>query len=230
MRILVADDDPVIRHALTRLIEGFGHECVPVADGKAAWRLLEGSSFDVVVSDWLMPGLDGLELCRRIRRLPGYVYVVLVTSLSHGQDRLTGVRAGADDYLVKPVVPDELEARVIVADRVTGLHQELARHRRELERTSAEEARAARTDPLTQLGNRLRLEEDLAAMRDKVARYGHRYAAVLCDLDHFKAYNDALGHAAGDDALRRVADAIRNHCRAGDNAYRYGGEEFLVIL
>jgi two-component system chemotaxis response regulator CheY len=230
MRILVADDDPVTRLVLTRLVEGFGHECVPVADGESAWKLLEGSPFDVVLSDWLMPGLDGLELCRRIRRLPGYVYVVLVTSLSDGQDRLTGVRAGADDYLFKPVAPDELEAGLIVAHRVTALHKELARHRRELERTSEQEARAARTDPLTQLGNRLRLEEDLAAMRNKMARYGDRYSAVLCDLDHFKAYNDAMGHPAGDEALRRVAGAIRNHCRAGDHAYRYGGEEFLLIL
>lgn len=231
MRILIADDDPVSRVALTRLVEGFGgHECLPVADGEAAWLLLEDSTFDVVISDWLMPGLDGLELCRRIRRLPGYVYVVLVTSLSHGQDRLTGMRAGADDYLVKPVDPDELQARLIVGARVTALHRELARHRHQLEKMNAEEALAARTDRLTQLGNRLRLEEDLAAMRDRAERYGHRYCAVLCDLDHFKPYNDAMGHAAGDEALRLVANAIRTHCRSGDSAYRYGGEEFVVIL
>jgi two-component system chemotaxis response regulator CheY len=231
VRILVADDDPVSRLAIIRMAQQFGHECLPVADGEAAWQLLDGSAVDVVISDWLMPGLDGIELCSRIReRNDGYVYVILATSLSDGKDRLTGMRAGADDYLVKPIVPDELQARLIVASRVTALHRELARHQRQLERINQEEARAARTDALTQLGNRLRLEEDLATIQARAQRYGHRYCAVLCDLDHFKRYNDAMGHPAGDEALRAVASVIRTQCRSGDGAYRYGGEEFVVIL
>jgi two-component system cell cycle response regulator len=218
------------------MVEAFGHECLAAGDGQIAWELLEESAVDVVISDWLMPGLDGIELCRRIRERarpaadPRYVYVILATALSDGQDRLTGMRAGADDYLVKPVDPTDLQARLIVAARITALHRELARHRGELERLNAQESKAARTDPLTQLGNRLRLEEDLAAMRARTERYGHRYCAVLCDLDHFKAYNDTMGHPAGDQALRAVASVIRNGSRSGDTAYRYGGEEFVVIL
>jgi two-component system, cell cycle response regulator len=236
MRILVADDDLVTRVSLTRTVEALGYECLPVGDGEAAWQLLQGSGVDVVISDWLMPGLDGTELCRRIRERArpavdaDYVYVILATARSDGPDRLTGMRAGADDYLVKPVDPTELEARLIVAARVTALHRELARHRAELERLNMQESMAARTDPLTRLGNRLRLEEDLAAMRARTERYGHRYCAVLCDIDHFKAYNDAMGHPAGDQALRAVAATIREHSRSGDTAYRYGGEEFVVIL
>jgi diguanylate cyclase (GGDEF)-like protein len=236
VRILVADDDGVTRVALTRTVEAFGYECLTAVDGDAAWEILQSSPVDVVISDWLMPGLDGIELCRRIRDRaptaegPGYVYVILATSLSEGQDRLTGMRAGADDYLVKPVDPMELQARLIVAARVTALHEELARHRHELEQLSVEEARAARTDPLTQLGNRLRLEEDLTAMRARSQRYGHRWCVVLCDIDHFKAYNDTMGHPGGDQALRDVASVIRSHIRSGDTAYRYGGEEFVVVL
>ncbi len=169
--------------------------------------------------------MDGLELCRRIRAqdLGTYAYVILVTSLGDRDNVLSGMQAGADDYLTKPLEPFDLETRLIAATRVTSLHAELARYRDDL-------ARLACTDPLTQLRNRLSLGDDLAAVHAQSQRYGRSYALAMCDVDFFKAYNDSLGHQAGDQALRAVASALNSEIREGDMVYRYGGEEFLVIL
>jgi diguanylate cyclase (GGDEF)-like protein len=143
---------------------------------------------------------------------------------------LEGMRAGADDFLKKPLDREELEVRLLSATRVIGLQRALARRNAELRRESDVSFRDARVDPLTESANRLRLREDLEALQSRVARYGYRYSAALCDVDLFKQHNDTYGHLAGDVALRRVADAVRALLRQGDTLYRYGGEEFLVIL
>jgi PleD family two-component response regulator len=134
-----------------------------------------------------------------------------------------GVGEGADDYLVKPVDLFDLRSRLIAAQRVTGLHAELARHR-------AEVAHLARHDPLTQLGNRRSLDEDLTVLHARSLRYGRSYGLAICDIDCFKAYNDTVGHQAGDRALAAVAATIARQVRAGDGVYRYGGEEFVLVL
>ena len=166
-----------------------------------------------------------MELSRRVRAdtRAGYTYVILVTVLGERPDVVRGMEAGADDYLIKPLQLFDLQARLIAAQRVTDLHAELARHRAEL-------AHLARHDPLTGLGNRRSLEEDLAVLHARSQRYGHRYALAMCDIDRFKAYNDHHGHQAGDQALRAVAATIAQEVREGDGVYRYGGEEFLLVL
>lgn len=232
MRVMIAEDDAVARLILTRAVELLGHECLVAVDGAAAWESYRREEVDVVISDWLMPGLDGLELCRRIRRRRGkrYPYFILLSALSERRDFLIGMKAGADDYLTKPLDQDELSVRLLAAERVTSLHRKLAEQNIELKRLNRVVAESARTDPLTGLGNRLRLREDLEELQARVERYGHRYALTLCDVDHFKAYNDRSGHLAGDRVLRAVAAVLARTCRRGDRAYRYGGEEFLVVL
>jgi len=232
VKILVADDDStsllIARVALQRL----GHECDVVTDGTKAWNAFQTGHHDLVLSDWLMPGQTGLQLCQNIRADPHgrYTYVILLTSRGDQAQILEGMSAGADDYLIKPLRPEELEVRMIAADRVTALHHQLAAQRIQLERLNGELTILARRDPLTGLNNRRVLKEDLELLEARVTRYAQRYCIALLDIDHFKAYNDTYGHPAGDQALRAVSAQLQHEARAGDALYRYGGEEFLCIL
>jgi two-component system cell cycle response regulator len=225
MKILAVDDDAVSRVVVQAMVTSLGHECILAANGREAWAVLLRTPVDVVISDRVMPDMDGLELCRRIREelTEAYTYVVLASGLHEPARAREGMLAGADDYLSKPLNRDELQLRLIAAERVSGLH-------RRLEALNAELRTTARRDPLTGLSNRLQLEEDLAALADRIERYGHRYSLALLDVDHFKAYNDLYGHPAGDDVLRTVATVLADSSRVGDTWYRYGGEEFLCVF
>ena len=233
MRILIAEDDAVSRTILRRAVEKAGHGCLAAADGEEAWGLYkENPDLDVLISDWMMPGVDGLELCRRVRAdgREGYTYFIFLTALGDREHLLQGLEAGADDYLSKPLDRGELGMRLNSALRVTELHRRLAVQNEELEALNRMLFEQSRQDPLTSLGNRLRLREDLQVLQGRADRYGHSYAVVLCDVDFFKAYNDRYGHLAGDDVLRRVAATLSSGLRTGDIAYRFGGEEFLLVL
>jgi two-component system, cell cycle response regulator len=232
MKILVTDDDPTSRVIAQTALRNLGHECLAASDGAAAWEAFQTQLPDVVVSDSVMPGLSGLELCRNIRAHPvgGYTYFIMVTSQGGLDEILEGMSAGADDYLVKPLDLDDLQARLIAATRVTALHHLLAQQRTELVGLNEELALIARRDPLTGLGNRRALREYLDLFEGRVARYGHRYCVALLDVDYFKAYNDAFGHQAGDEILQTVAAQLKARARGGDSLYRYGGEEFLCIF
>jgi len=225
VRILVVDDDFGSRLVAQAAVEALGHRCVTAADGDAAWQIFGEYAPEVLITDRQMPGMDGLQLCRAIRAAEqdSYTYIILVTSSEADADVLAGMRAGADDYLTKPLNPFDLQVRLLAAERVTGLHDELARYRLVLKAL-------ARTDPLTQLPNRRTLDEDLAVLHGRSDRYGRAYSVAIADIDYFKGYNDTYGHQAGDEALRRVAAVLSGQARAGDNVYRYGGEEFLVLL
>ena len=226
MRVLVAEDDPSTRLILQAVIRSFGHQCVLARDGLEAWQLLELEPVDVVISDLDMPRMDGLGFCRRVRARHGasYTYFIFLTSFGARSDLQKGMQAGADDYLAKPLHADELGFRLVVAARITELHQRLAGQAQQLEELNRQFFEEGRTDALTRLGNRLRLHEDLQSLERK------NYCAVLCDVDHFKLFNDGQGHLAGDEVLRAVGAELKKHCRGGDRAYRYGGEEFLLIL
>ncbi|MBI2301265.1 MAG: diguanylate cyclase [Armatimonadetes bacterium] len=231
MRILAAEDDRVALALLRRTLEKLGHEVETVEDGQAALDTLRTRPFDVLISDRIMPRLCGLDLCRALRALDGpYVYYVMLTAMDSREDMVAGMEAGVDEYLAKPLDPIELRARLIAAERIVGLHRSLVEQRQALERLNHELWEHARIDALTHIGNRQRMEEDLAAMHDRVSRYGHSYAVGLCDVDWFKIYNDTCGHQAGDAALAAVARVLDDETRAGDSVYRYGGEEFLVLL
>jgi diguanylate cyclase (GGDEF)-like protein len=232
MKILVADDDATSRLIVATALHGLGHQCQTVIDGAQAWDAFRSGDPDVVISDWMMPGQTGLQLCGNIRAHTrgSYTYFIMVTRHGDLDQILEGMGAGADDYLVKPLNPQELKARLVGAARVTSLHRQLADQRIQLEGLNTELTAVARRDPLTGLGNRRALQEALDELEARVTRYGHRYCMALVDVDHFKAYNDTYGHQAGDEILQAVAQTLRGHARTGDALYRYGGEEFLCIF
>jgi diguanylate cyclase (GGDEF)-like protein len=225
MKVLVADDDFGSLLLAKAAVEQSGHECIVAADGSSAWELYRQHRPQVVVTDLMMPGVDGLELCRAIRSAEedSYTYLVLVTSKDSREDVVAGMKAGADDYVAKPLDPFTLHTRLLVAQRVTSLHTDLARYRAAL-------TEQARTDPLTKLHNRLKLSEDLEQLHHKCARYGTDYSLAICDVDNFKSYNDIYGHQAGDLALQAVAASLAGQGRQSDGIYRFGGEEFLFLL
>ena len=225
MKVLVVDDDPGSLMVAKAVVEQAGYECLSATNGDSAWDLFQRYQPQVVITDWMMPGLNGLELCRAIRRAEEntYTYLVLLTSFGSQEDVLAGMDAGADDYVTKPLDPFTLRTRLLVARRVTALHSQLGKYRQEL-------TRQARTDPLTNVNNRLKLTEDLELLHNRSQRYGRRYSLALCDVDYFKSFNDLQGHPAGDEALKTVAQTLTALSRDTDGIYRYGGEEFLLIL
>ncbi len=218
MKILIADDDQISRMITKAAVEQSGHECIVAVDGDSAWQLYKEHSPEAVVTDLMMPGLNGLDLCRAIRAAEEdrYTYVILVTSHGSRKDVLAGMEAGADDYVTKPLDPFSLHIRLLAAHRITSLHADLARYRSAL-------TEQARTDPLTKLHNRLKLAEDLGTLdRD--------YCLAMVDVDNFKSYNDIYGHQAGDAALIAIASTLAGEVRKSDGVYRFGGEEFLLVL
>ena len=218
MKILIADDDQISRMITKAAVEQSGHECIVAVDGDSAWQLYKEHSPEAVVTDLMMPGLNGLDLCRAIRAAEedSYTYVILVTSHGSRKDVLAGMEAGADDYVTKPLDPFSLHIRLLAAHRITSLHADLARYRSAL-------TEQARTDPLTKLHNRLKLAEDLGTLdRD--------YSLAMVDVDNFKSYNDIYGHQAGDAALIAIASTLAGEVRKSDGVYRFGGEEFLLVL
>jgi two-component system, cell cycle response regulator len=232
LSVLVVDDEEPALAAMFEAVTTLGHRCRVASSGTEALRMHQAQPADVIMSDWRMAGMDGLELCRRVRALDGgtYTYLLFTTGRATKHDIVEAVRAGADDYVPKPFDLDELEARLIAAGRVVRAYRALAERNVALRHDGQASFRAARIDPLTGIANRLRLEEDLGALQARLLRYGHRLAIAMCDLDQFKRYNDHYGHVAGDEALVRVAQAIQESLRQGDQVYRYGGEEFLVVL
>jgi diguanylate cyclase (GGDEF)-like protein len=221
MKIIIADDDRMCRLVLRRSLQKLGHEVVEAIDGEAAWDVFQQTEAEVVISDWMMPGLSGVELCQRIRGVADrpYTYFVLLTSKNDKDSVLVGLEHGADDYLTKPLDPAEMQARLLSASRVTELHRELARLNRELHLEG-------RRDPLTRVGNRRRLMEDL----DRLTSEGSSFCVALCDVDHFKKYNDTCGHSMGDRGLEIVAEVLATGSGDPESVYRYGGEEFLVVV
>ena len=232
MKVLAVDDDPVARLIMEQALDRLGHACLTAQGGEAAWRLFVEQRPDLVISDWMMPDLDGLELCRRIRSAGGgrYCSFILVTSLDDRQDVREGMLAGVDDYLTKPLMVDDLEFRLMVAARLNALHTHLADQQRKLEALNEELKLTARVDALTGLGNRLRLAEDLAALVSRMERYREGCAVGALDIDRFKTYNDVYGHLQGDAVLKAVARVIASHIRGSDAAYRFGGEEFVRLF
>jgi diguanylate cyclase (GGDEF)-like protein len=232
LTILVVEDTSVQRLALTNLVRRLGHNCVEAQDGYDGLQICQKGLPDVIICDLEMPRMNGLEMCQQVRSLPSqtYPYFIFLSAHHDLNSVVDGMRAGADDYLGKPVKLIQLEACLIAAERVTSLHKALAARGAELERLNQQLYEQSRIDPLTRLWNRLAMAEDLKALQDRVRRYDALYCFALLDVDHFKKYNDTYGHQAGDKALSKVAELIGGTIRSSDRAYRYGGEEFLITL
>ncbi len=225
-KVLIADDSSMMRRLLGHLVSGWGYEAVSCSDGAEAWRALQGKDVPVLaILDWEMPGLSGIEVCRKLRQkaVEPYVYVILLTANDRKEDVVEGLSAGADDYLRKPFDKQELEVRLRAGRRITDLQAELV---------SAREAQRALAshDSLTGLWNRGAILGILEREHHRARREGKTFSALMVDLDHFKLVNDRYGHLAGDEALREVARRLASGIRPYDAVGRYGGEEFLVLL
>jgi diguanylate cyclase (GGDEF)-like protein len=233
LKVLVVDDEPHTRSGLARFVTSCGHRVITAADGETALAIHRADPADVVLTDWRMPGMGGQELCRRIRELDGddrYTYVVLATAYDDAAHRLTGMKSGADDYLVKPIDLTQLEARLVSACRVVALDRRRAEKTASLRRDSVRLLAVAHTDALTGLANRRGLDEDLETLWRTTARYRTRPSIAIVDVDHFKTYNDRFGHLAGDEVLRSIGRTLNADMRAGDRIYRYGGDELVAIF
>jgi two-component system cell cycle response regulator len=225
MRILIADDDRLSLRLLEHTLQEWGHDVVSCVDGLEAWHRLVDAGVSLVITDWIMPGLDGLQLTGLIReRLASpYIYVILLTGEDGRDGFLTAMDAGVDDYLTKPLDLAELRARLAVGRRVLTLQDEL---RRAL--AVAEEL--ATTDALTGLLNRRTILDRGGIAYEQSRRQGYPLSVIMADIDHFKEVNDAYGHQAGDRVLAAVAASLQSGIRRYDQLGRYGGEEFLAIL
>ena len=239
MDILLAEDDRVTSLRLQRALEKMGYAVQVASDGAEAWEIVKRGTVSILVSDWMMPQIDGPELCRRIRvrRDTSYTYLILLTARDSREDRIEGLEAGADDFLSKPVDTSELVARLNVARRILGMHDQLRNHASELvklhsalERQNALLTERAATDGLTGLNNRRMFDEAILSAVAFSARHDQPLTVVMVDVDQFKAYNDEFGHPSGDDVLRSIADVLKSGCRVHDVVARYGGEEFALIF
>lgn len=232
MRVLVVGDKAEERQVVCEVLAELGQEAVEAEDGEAGWRAYQAEPFDLVISDFIMPKMNGLDLCRAIRSLSRehYTYILVCSLFSEKQHILAGFEAGVDDYVEKPLDPDELRIRLISAQRVTEVHRQLAAQNRELARMGQDLLAQSRRDALTGVGNRLRFQDELPRLFDEHRRYGHRFCLGMCDIDNFKLYNDTYGHIAGDEVLTRVAQTLDSNIRSSDSVFRMGGEEFLVVL
>ena len=226
MKILLADDEPIARTMLEHWLAGWGYEVVTVRDGEAALNALAADpDLRLALIDWVMPKVEGIEVCRRIRSGPAepYVYVVLLTAKDDKSDIIEGLDAGADDYLVKPCNPLELKVRLRAGKRVVELQEQLVSARETLRFE-------AMHDSLTQLLNRGATLEQLDRELVRSARRSGPVTVVMADLDHFKAINDTFGHPIGDTVLREAAHRLKLGVRAYDSVGRLGGEEFIAVL
>lgn len=225
MHVLLADDDDITRAMQERALARLGLQVTVCGNGEEAWaRLSRADPPQIAVLDWMMPGLDGPEICRRLRKMVGgsYIYVILLTAKRDTQDIVTGLDAGADDYIVKPCHPDELAARVRAGRRIVELERDLLSARELLRRQASH-------DSLTDLLNRRGIQDRLGQEARRCARERRPLGVVLADLDHFKSINDRYGHAAGDQVLQEAAQRMNSAVREYDAVGRYGGEEFLLI-
>jgi diguanylate cyclase (GGDEF)-like protein len=224
MNILVVDDQKTTGLSLAWTLLRQGNSPRVVTSGAEAWELIKAGGWRLVITDWLMPGTDGVELCQLIRaeHATPYIYIMVLTGLTGRESRLGALEAGADDFLTKPVDADELAVRIEIARRILGVQAEL-------EQTNARLQDLASTDPLTGLANRRRLQAAMEAAMSR-ARSGSPCSVLALDVDHFKSYNDSFGHSAGDDVLRVVASILRSQVREADVVARTGGEEFVVLL
>jgi diguanylate cyclase (GGDEF)-like protein len=227
MQALVVDDSAVYRKLIGDHLRSWGFGVTLAESGSEAWRILEQPNAPkLVLLDWVLPDLDGIELCQRIRQAGSsspYIYIILLTSKEGRQNMLQAMQAGADDYLAKPFDELELKARLLVGKRILDLQEQLVSARESMRH-------AATHDSLTGLTNRGEILAMLERELERARRERKPVAVILCDVDHFKNVNDTLGHLFGDEALREIGRRLRAQLRVYDGVGRYGGEEFLMVL
>jgi diguanylate cyclase (GGDEF)-like protein len=226
VKILIADDSIVSRHLLEATLRKWGYDVMVACDGAEALELLQREDAPaLIILDWMMPGMTGVEVCRRIRQRDGepYTYILLLTSKSQKEDLIEGMDAGADDYITKPFDQNELQVRLRAGTRLVDLQSQLLKAREDLRDQ-------ATRDSLTRLWNRSSILTELSRELARAQRDNRPLGVVIVDLDHFKHVNDTYGHLAGDAVLREAARRMQNSIRQYDSIGRYGGEEFLILF
>jgi len=226
MRILVADDNKDAAQTIGALLAMRGFQPMLVNDGLEAFaRLQRPDAPPLATLDWKMPGMNGIEICRQLRQqaTQPYPYLILVTGEGTKDDLLDGLASGADDYLLKPVDPNELYARLITGKRILDLQEQLLATQRLLRQQ-------ATRDSLTGLLNRATILEASEREMTRSRREARPVTVIMADIDHFKPINDTHGHVVGDRVLRDTAQQLLTMLRPYDTVGRYGGEEFLIVL
>jgi diguanylate cyclase (GGDEF)-like protein len=226
MRLLVAEDEPISRRILEARLQGWGYRVVVVDDGVKAWETLAAQDPPrLAILDWMMPQMDGIEVCRRVRARgeEPYIYIILLTARSERDDLVTAMNAGADDFLAKPFDPLELEVRLRAGRRVIKLQEDLIAAREVLRHQATHDA-------LTGVWNRAAILDVLRRETARARRERDPLGVIMADLDRFKEINDAHGHPAGDAVLREAARRLAGAIRPYDSLGRYGGEEFLLVV
>ncbi|MCK5064791.1 MAG: diguanylate cyclase [Candidatus Fermentibacteraceae bacterium] len=225
MKILIVDDDPVIRGIISKLVSDMGHEPGTASDGATALEQIKQYSYPVVLLDWMMAGMDGIEVCRAIRAMENEnVCYIIMNSAREGSTSISeALKAGANDYITKMTDSIELRARIGVGIRTAQLEMELVELNRQLKYL-------VRTDGLTGLLNHAAILKELDMELDRGRRDGTSTSVLMLDLDKFKAVNDTYGHQAGDQVLLDFSRILVGKCRSFDRIGRYGGEEFLIVL
>ena len=226
MRALIAEDDSISRRVLEAFLVKWGYEVMVAKEGEEAWGILQGNdAAQLAILDWMMPGRDGIDICRSLRQRKGraYIYIILLTARGQKEDMVEGLEAGADDYVTKPFDPFELRARLRAGQRIVELQEQLVQAREALRDQASR-------DPLTGLWNH---ETIIAILRKEVARASRThgpFALAMADVDRFKTINDTYGHPAGDAVLREASRRLRGAMRTYDSLGRYGGDEFLAVI
>jgi len=226
MKILIAEDDFTSRTVLAGVLKKSGHEVVVTVSGAVAWDVLQQSDAPrLVILDWLMPEMDGLDVVRRVRALQTDrpPYIIMLTIRDEKADIIAGLDAGANDYLAKPFDPGELIARVEVGRRMVEMQDALIESKKALEHQATH-------DSLTGMLNRRAICDQLQKELAHAERHGDRLVVGMCDIDHFKQVNDRYGHQTGDEVLCGLAQILSENLRKYDSVGRIGGEEFLLIM
>jgi two-component system cell cycle response regulator len=219
--VLLVDDDELVRAQFAALLQIAGYDVYTAASGDEALRVLDKTPCQIVLTDWQMPDMDGLALCRniRLRGSTGYIYVLMLTIRSSRRDILAGLSAGADDYVVKGAATEEILARLQVGRRITHLEYSLRK-------SNLENRQMSVTDPLTGARNRRYLMKYLPREIERARRYTHPLTILSCDIDHFERINDGCGHDAGDEVLQAFVNRAGMGIRQSiDWIARAGGDE-----
>jgi diguanylate cyclase (GGDEF)-like protein len=225
MKILIAEDDLISSRILQKNIENWGYETVLARSGECAWQALQDEDLRLAILDWMMPGMDGIEVCRKIRRRKKYkyTYIILLSAKDRKQDIIAGLSSGADDYMTKPVNFLELRARLQTGKRIIDLEDKLLVIQNQLKDIASR-------DSLTKIWNRSEISKFLNEELERGQREKKPTGVVLLDVDHFKKINDFYGHSIGDQALLQVVSRLKRKIRKSDKIGRYGGDEIIIIL
>ncbi|MCJ7681383.1 MAG: diguanylate cyclase [Candidatus Aminicenantes bacterium] len=223
--VLIAEDDAVSRELLCKNLTSWGYKVILTKDGEEAWNAIIQNRSRILILDWMMPKLNGLDICRKVRETitDRYTYIILMTANTDANDVIEGLTAGADDYITKPFKRPELKARLATGQRIINLETQLLETQKRLHEL-------ATRDGLTDLWNRTAILKILEEETERSRREQTPLGVIMIDIDHFKDVNDSCGHLSGDAVLVAIARRLMDNVRPYDKIGRYGGDEILIVL